>query len=330
MIKVLTTRPLYWDGLQTDKMIIKTVEIGNKLRNGTTMPEGIGTLMFNEGKQKLLIAFEEFKPDVFIFVTHFGLFTLEFLQQIKWKYSKTVFIHWSGNQVLDKVHNLCWYTYEMKSCIDVVLTNNKDPERIKLISSQIKKVFTLYDFGFDPLLFTAPQKEAEIECFFGGGNSVRLNKPKGTFPHSMLRRDILTKINKLYNLEVRGGGWAFGTFGKLHGLQYFKTIQRAKITLGINHLDLERYYTKRTFFFGASGRMYLVYYIPGMEKDFENHKNIVWYKTEQECFSFLKYYLINEGERETIAKNQREHFIKYHSWIPRLNDLNSIIERIVQ
>ena len=328
MIKVLTTRPLCWDGKQTENLIVKAIDIGDKLKNGDFMLDGVGTVMTKQGKKNLIEAFQEFKPDYFIFAVHFGFFTLAFLKYLKKISPATKFVHWSGNQVLLQKYNLCWFTFEMKSCIDFVFTNTTDQERIKTIKKRIKKVFTLYDFGFNPDWFSEPTEEEENDCFFGGGNTVTEKRPNGRFPFSKSRFDVITGINERYTLEVRGGGWPFPAEPGLQGLDYFRAIQNGKIIIGNYHLDLERYYTKRTIYSGASGRPYLVRYIPGMENDFTNHKNILWYKTTEECFDMLDCYLYDDQAREDLGKRQRKHFELNHSWDARLQQLDRLIARI--
>lgn len=114
----------------------------------------------------------------------------------------------------------------------------------------------------------------------------------------------------------------------LHALEYFREIQKAKIVLGTYHYDLERYYTKRTVYGGASGRMMMTRYIPGMEKDFENHENIVWFHSIEEGLELIEYYLKNNEEREKIAKQTRDHFVKNHSWKARLRDFEGVMKRL--
>ena len=328
MIKILTTRPLCWDGKQSENIIIKAIDIGDKLKNGAFMLDGVGTVMTKGGKRRMLEAFEEFRPDYFIFAVHFGFFSLAFLKHLRTISPKTVFVHWSGNQVLTKEHKMCWYTFEMKPEIDIVFTNTSDEILKSKIGKRIPEVYTLYDFGFDPNIFTESNVQPEIDCFFGGGNTVHSKRKAGRFPFSKSRYDIMKRINEEYSLEVRGGGWPFGSKPGLQGLDYFRAMQRAKIIIGNYHLDLERYYTKRTVYSGASGRPYLVRYIPGMEKDFENEYNIIWYKTEDECFEFLDYYLSNHSEREELGKTQRLYFEEHHSWDARFRDLDRLIVEI--
>lgn len=330
MIRVLTTRPLCWDGKQGEKIIVRAVDIGNKLKNGKEMIYGVGTLMDEIGKSNLLKAFEEFKPDVFLFVVHFGLFDQQFLRQLKEDYPRTKFVHWNGNQVLNK-YKVCWYIFENKRVIDAVLTNTEDKERKKLIGRWVEKVYTLYDFGFESDVFTAPEKAPEYDCFFGGGNSVKPYRKQGRFLYySKKRFDLIMKVRESYNIDVRGGGWPFEVNRRLNGLEYFRAIQNAKIALGTYHVELEQYYTKRTVYSGATGRPYLVRYIPNMEKDFTNHKNILWYNTLDEAMDIIDHYLKHDQEREILGINQRHHFEKYHSWDARFDQLEEIVEEIVK
>jgi len=152
----------------------------------------------------------------------------------------------------------------------------------------------------------------------------------GKYMKSKMRLDFLTEADKRFNLLVRGKGkWPFPVAPYLHAEDYPLGFGQTKIALGMYHWDLERYYTKRTIYSGASGRLLITHYIPGMEKDFENGKNIVWFRTIEEGLDKIAYYLKHENEREKIAKCQREHFVKFHSWEPRLREFEKIVEKIL-
>ncbi|GAF91079.1 unnamed protein product, partial [marine sediment metagenome] len=101
------------------------------------------------------------------------------------------------------------------------------------------------------------------------------------------------------------------------------------INLGMNHYHMTRYYNRRLFESVASGRLHITYYIPGMEIHFKNKKHLVWFKTVEQGIKLVKYYLNNPEEREQIAKQGRDFFIKNHSWPVRTQQFVNKIKKML-
>jgi hypothetical protein len=336
MKTVICTRPyLGWNDLQSKELEIYAAPMNAinepRLKNGMLAYDGMGTVMDEWGANNLKEMFR-IKPDIFLFWVHFGSFNLKLLRELKKISPKTLFVHGNGNQVLG-LHEVCWYIHQNRSVIDVVLTSTTDEKRHQLIRKWVKKTDVLYTFGFDPSLYSEPNGISyKYDCYFGGGDSVKENKKHGKYPPwSKFRHDLMHGLMvREHSMKVRGGGWSFGKLPGLKGVDYFRDMQQAKIILGTYHDDLERRYSKRTVYGGASGRLFMTRYIPEMEKDFTNYENIVWFKTLEEAFKLVDFYLKNGDKREKIAKQQRSHFIKYHSWEARLRDFEKIVRRLVK
>lgn len=329
----LYMRPSAWQKYRSKKCDFHFVETGNLLKTGLPANDTMGSVVTPEGVKNLIAAFKKYQPDIFLFWVHFGEFNGKLLKRLREISPHTVFVHGSGNQVLGD-HNVCWYIHKFRRFTDVVLTNTRDKERLNLIRKWIKRAGTLHMFGFDPTRFTAPKTKTEFDCFFGGGDSVSNKKPNGRFPFSLFRRQLLEAVNKEFKLLLRGGGtWPahLNCQPGVRDLEYFREMQRAKIILGTYHLDLEQYYTERTIYGGASGRLFMTRYIPGMEKDFTNGENIVWFKTVDEAMQLLHGYLqLPDDERKAIAKLQRAHFCVNHSWRARMAEFEKLVPWILE
>ena len=65
----------------------------------------------------------------------------------------------------------------------------------------------------------------------------------------------------------------------------------------------------------ASGTATVSRYVPGMEEYFTNGKDILWFKTVEECIDLCKYYLLHNKEAKQIgcagAKIVKENFSYY-------------------
>ena len=328
---VVYIRPDAWLNYKSDKLNLVHIPIGGNnpvLRRGNPVGDSVGVCATEEGVQLLKDTIYKLKPEVFFHWTMYGAFTTRTLYEIRQLSPNTKIVFAQGNQVL-YLKVIDKWIWDNLPYIDAVLTNTRDIDRfIKIKSQGIDKVYTFYTFGFTPEIHTAASGEADYDCFFGGGDTVGGKNSKGKFPWSRFRHDLMCRVNDKYKLRLHGGGtWPFDVKRPLHALEYFKAMHTAKIILGTYHFDLTRYYTKRTTYGGASGRLMMTRYIPEMEKDgFINHKNIVWFGSSvAEAMNLIEYYLTHDREREKIAARQRKFFVEHFSWETRLREFEDII-----
>jgi len=354
---VVFTRPDYWANCESDKLELRHVSIGGGepvlLRNKKLCGDSVGGVMTDKGARDLVMEFRIRKPDVFLWWAHYTQDgtkdklgkMVKLLRELRGLAPKAKFLYGNGNQQGMPDFNV----EAFKEFIDGILINTRDKREFEMYKSHgIKFVDTLHTFGFDPEKHGpgkafSKNKNPKYDCFFGGSQTLNIQTGRpsnfypanqmlgGKYPGSKRRFEYLKKVNDHFNLLVRGKGkWHPIVAHKyLDANEYPTAFGDAKIALGMYHWDLERYYTKRTIYSGASGRLLITFYIPGMEKDFENGKNIVWFKEIESGLSKIDYYLEHDKEREALAKAQREHFIKNHSWVPRLREFEKIVEKIL-
>jgi len=352
--KVVFTRPAYWGKCESEKLDLHYVSLSGIhttiLRNKKVCGDSVGGVLTKNGELNLEAKFEKVKPDVFLWWATYSFdgtelklgTVLKTLKRLKSIAPKCKFLYGNGNQQGVPDFNM----EAFKPLIDGVLINTRDKREVAMYKQWgLKHVHTLHTFGFDPKKHGPAIFGTEVpkyDCFFGGSQTcdIKRGKPVAFYPQSKMlngkymkskmRLDFLSEVNKRFNLLVRGKGkWPFPVAPYLHGEDYPMGFGQTKIALGMYHWDLERYYTKRTIYSGASGRLLITHYIPGMEKDFTNGKNIVWFRTPEEGIEKIAFYLAHDNERELIAAAQREHFIKNHSWEPRLREFEKVVEKIL-
>jgi len=353
---VVYTRPMYWQRLDSDKLNLVHASLSpgqeTLLRSNEPCYENVGGVMTQAGADNLLRLFRKHKPDVFLFwCTYMDDGSEKRLNRItqtlvecRKASPKTVFLYGNGNQQGFPDHNIKSY---MAAGIDGVLSNTRDAREARMYRQHGVKFFdTLHTFGFNPDEHgrdAFPETKAKWDCFFGGSQTANLKTGKavrfyprnpmlgGKYANSKARLDFIQEVDRRFKLVVYGKGkWPVKNHRPYaHGRAYPKALRSAKILLNMYHWDLHRYYTKRTVFSGASGRLLICKYIPGMERDFTNGRNIVWFKTPSEGLKKIEYYLKHEWEREWVANMQRSHFVKNHSWEARLREFEKIVERVL-
>jgi hypothetical protein len=251
--------------------------------------------------------FKKIQPDIFWFLKDEWL-KPPLLKTLKRVSPKTKFIMWYGDQ-RGKVPEVIG---SRSKFIDMLLVNNADPQQVKMYKkagiSHVKPFYPIYY----PTEFN--NIKPNIDVIFGG-NNFRPQK----FPLSKFRLQTVLAINKICNMKVYGRGWPVPAEKYITDrTAYNQALHRAKITLGVNHYHIVRYYDRRLFDCLSTGRLHLTHYIPGMEKDFNNHKDLVWFKTVAQAVKLTKYYLKHDKEREQIGKAGLAKLLKEHSMEARI------------
>jgi spore maturation protein CgeB len=122
----------------------------------------------------------------------------------------------------------------------------------------------------------------------------------------------------------------------IHGLERYlkedhnKMCQCSKIVLGhCGWSDVDLANSARDFRVTAAGGFLLTERVKGMEDLFEIGKECETYKTAEECYEKIVYYLSHEEERKIIAERGYQRCIKDHSFKNRmqqvLNDIKELL-----
>jgi hypothetical protein len=340
-MKVLVTRPKQWDGTKIgDVEFIHVPVFGDSpmLRGGAPMGDSVGGCAMDSGLSKLIQYFEEYKPDAFLFWAMYGWSDMDKHQVASVQAAlatcrqiapKCVFFYGNGNQattISDGQPDFNVKAFE--TIIDVILDNTRDKMIHSIYTRRGLHVDVLYTFGFDPgAIEDYSGKSFEHDAFFGGSYTGQ-----SRFPNSAFRHRLLTTLASEFDLLVRGRGrWPAPVKHKpyVHAMDYPAEIGRCGVAIGCYHADLERYYTKRTIYSLASGRPYLVRYIPGMQIDFKDGVELVVYKTVEQARSSLRVILSDPVWAKEVGSAGRKVAVARHSWLARANDMYAILRRWV-
>jgi len=164
---------------------------------------------------------------------------------------------------------------------------------------------------------TDPGAEWQSEVAFIGRTS-----PDGHL-HAT-RRELVRAVAPRFDLALYGRGWeALGLEARRQDVfpeQYRRVCAGAKIVLGRDWRDdCALYCSNRTWLTLGSGGFLLTNHFPGIEELFENHGELVWYRSSDECLELIEHYLARPDERRRIAsaghryaREQRtvDHFVR--------------------
>ena len=108
---------------------------------------------------------------------------------------------------------------------------------------------------------------------------------------------------------------------------YRQVCRGARIVLGRDWNDsCEWYFSNRTWFTLGCGGFLLSNYVPGLEQIFENHRELVWYRSAQECFELIEHYLARPEERRRIAEAGRAFALAHRTYDHFARDLIDLVE----
>jgi len=145
-------------------------------------------------------------------------------------------------------------------------------------------------------------------CFVGGNYGIRA-------------QIVRTIEKKGIHVTCYGSGWPNG---RIATEEMPKLFAQSKIVLGVGTIGhcSDFYALKlRDFDAAMSGSMYLTHANPDLYNLFDVGKEIVCYRTPEECAELCAYYLAHEAERERIARAGLERARRDHTWDARFQML---------
>lgn len=167
-------------------------------------------------------------------------------------------------------------------------------------------------FASDPTIF-APGPEKDLDVVFIGNNYGK--------------RGSLVESIRAAGIGVLAHGLGFPA-GHLPGARVPELFSRAKIILGtglVGHSSSIVTLKLRDFDGPMSGALYLTTANPDLSRHFEIDKEIVTYRSTDECIKLIRRYLERHDEREAIAAAGRARAIRDHSWDQRFAQLLEIL-----
>lgn len=102
-------------------------------------------------------------------------------------------------------------------------------------------------------------------------------------------------------------------------------FHNSKINLNLTLRSIRSGIPLRVWDIMAAGGFCITNYQPELPLFFENGRDLVWFKTREELFEKIDYYLTHEEERVQIALSGRNKIKKYHTYAHRLDSISEII-----
>jgi spore maturation protein CgeB len=113
--------------------------------------------------------------------------------------------------------------------------------------------------------------------------------------------------------------------GKAWGLEMFRVLRDSRIAIN-HHIGIAAEYANNMRLFEATGvgTMLLTDDKVNLGEMFEIDKEVVTYKTREECLEKIRYYLAHDSEREGIAKAGQRRTLSDHTYASRLADFQEL------
>jgi len=244
----------------------------------------------------------------------------ETLKTIKRNLPNVYISNWTGDIRTEPID------YFIKVSKETDLSLISSVGQLELYKSAGCKNVDYWQIGYDPKFFyrksdferTELGKKYNHDIIFCG-NKIGWAK----FPGTDLRQKTLSLFNDAFGKKfcAYGAGYSCSR-GSLNFFKQNEVCNSAKIILSINHFnDVELYFSDRQLVSMASGTLTLSKYIPGLEKYFENKKDLVWFNTEEEALELAKYYLDHPEEAEEIGKNGAKKVLEEHTYFCKAKEL---------
>jgi spore maturation protein CgeB len=130
--------------------------------------------------------------------------------------------------------------------------------------------------------------------------------------------DGLSKTSPITR-QRRGVAW---------GADMFSVLFKSRITLN-SHVDVAEAYAGNLRLFEATGGgcLLITDWKKNLHEMFEPGKEIVAYRTADECLELIEHYLEHDDEREAIARAGQQRTLRDHTYYGRMQELVGIVQK---
>jgi spore maturation protein CgeB len=150
-----------------------------------------------------------------------------------------------------------------------------------------------------------------------------------SFPLSKLRYDLVQKLRTKYGEDFfsYGANWEgiSPDFYFAYPNEESEIYRNCKIAINLSHFDYSRYSSDRLLRLMGSGAFCLSHNFKGIERDFDIKNHLDVWSDIDELISKIDYYLKNEYERESIAKEGCIFVRENCNWDKRIEELKKMI-----
>jgi spore maturation protein CgeB len=116
--------------------------------------------------------------------------------------------------------------------------------------------------------------------------------------------------------------------GAAWGVAMYQILRRSKMTLN-HHVDIADSYANNLRLYEATGvgTLLVTDWKRNLHEMFEVGKEVVAYRTAEECVKLIRYYLEHEEERSQIARAGQERTLREHTYAHRMQQLLGIVSK---
>ena len=259
----------------------------------------------------LLAQVRSFKPDVF-FVRDIGVLPAEFLREAKTHARLVVGQHAS---FLDPARTYEGYDVILSSLPTFVDHFRRAGARADLLR-----------LGFDPsVLQNTVERPTTVNVSFvgklGGDHSSRAAFLGEVCGHAdiELRGSATTGLSEVALERYRGPAW---------GMDMYQALRDSKITIN-HHESWAGPHANNLRLFEATGvgALLLTDWKQDLHKLFEPGREVVAYRSPEECCELIAYYLAHDRERKTIAATGQARTLREHTYFQRMQELLDLLRR---
>jgi hypothetical protein len=158
-----------------------------------------------------------------------------------------------------------------------------------------------------------------------------IGKHHAASPRMAARGELVRGVAARFETAVYGRGWEpLGITPRrqdVYPREYREICSGASVLLGRDWTtECEGYTSNRTWFTLGCGGFLVTSYSPGLETLVENHRQLVWYRSPEECHELVAHYLARPDERRAIAEAGRAYVLAHRSYRHFVRDLVAHVE----
>jgi len=115
------------------------------------------------------------------------------------------------------------------------------------------------------------------------------------------------------------------------GVEMYEILKRSALTLN-HHVDIADDYAGNLRMFEATGvgTLLVTDWKKNLHEMFEPGKEVVAYRTPEECVEMIRYYLEHEDERQAIARAGQQRTLRDHTCRHRMEELVNIVQKYLR
>jgi len=181
--------------------------------------------------------------------------------------------------------------------------------------------------GFDPTVLGKLSDYPEVSVSFVGSLTPDHHKRIKWMEYLCARFDVKIWGKGAHDLP-ESSPILSRFMGPAWGVEMYRILRGSKITLN-HHIDMAEKYANNMRLYEATGvgTLLLTDWKENLSEMFEPGREVVAYRSPEECAELIDYYLNHEAERTAIARAGQQHTLRDHTYYQRMQDLAEIVER---